>query len=66
MGIYFDRCRYIGSLFWGCIGLFHYFFARNILGLFKVKENVIELTLEYLSISVFSVLINLNFLINQK
>ena len=43
-----------------------FFFARKILVYFKVKEKVIELTLEYLSISVFSVLINLNFLINQK
>ena len=66
MGIYFDRCRYIGGLFWGITALFHFFFARNILVYFKVKEKVIELTLEYLSISVFSVLINLNFLINQK
>ena len=66
MGIYFDRCRYIGILFWGRIALFHYFFARSILEFCKVKETVIELTLEYLSISVFSVLINLNFLINQK
>ena len=66
MGIYFDRCRYIGSFFWGMTALFHFLFARNILGYFKVKEKVIELTLEYLSISVFSVLINLNFLINQK
>ena len=66
IGIYFDRCRYICILFWGGISLFHYFFARNILGLFKVKEKVIKLILEYLSISVFSVLINLNFLINQK
>ena len=66
MGIYFDRCRYIGISFWGGIALFHYFFARSILVFFKVKENVIDLTLEFLSISVFSVLINLNFLINQK
>jgi len=66
MGIYFDRCRYIGILFWGRIALFHYFFARSILGLCKIKEKVIELTLEYISIFVFSVLINLNFLINQK
>ena len=66
MGIYFDRCRYICISFWGGIALFHYFFSRNILVFFMVKENVIDLTLEFLSISVFSVLINVNFLINQK
>jgi len=69
MGIYFDRCRYICILFWGGISLlslFHFCFARKILRLFKVKEKIIELTFEYLSISFFSVLINLNFLINQK
>ena len=66
MGIYFDRCRYIGISFWGIMVIFHYFFARSILGYLKVEEKVIELTLEYLSISIFSVLINLNFLINQK
>ena len=66
MGIYFDRCRYICIFFWGMIALLHYFFARSILGFFKVKENVIDLTLEFLSISVFSVLVNVNFLINQK
>ena len=66
MRIYFDRCRYICISFWGGLALFHYFFARNILGLFKLKEKVIKLILEYLNISVFSVLINLNFLINQK
>ena len=66
MGIYFDRCRYVGISFWGAIGLFHYFFARDILGILNVEERVIELTLEYISISFFSLLINLNFFINQK
>ena len=66
MGIYFDRCRYIGIIFWGGVALFHYFFARTILRFCNVKERVIDLTLEFISISVFSALINLNFLINQK
>ena len=66
MGIYFDRCRYISISFWTIMSFFHYFFARTILGYLKVEERVIELTLEYISISVFSLLVNLNFFINQK
>jgi MATE family multidrug resistance protein len=66
MGIYFDRCRYICIVFWGGVALFHYFFARSILEFCKVKERVIDLTLEFISISVFSALINVNFYINQK
>ena len=66
MGIYFDRCRYIGISFWVLISIFHFFFARTILGFLKVEERVIELTLEYISISIFSLLINLNFYINER
>ena len=66
MGIYFDRCRYIGISFWTIMSIFHFFFARTILGYLKVEERVIELTLEYISISVFSLLINLNFYINER
>lgn len=66
MGIYFDRCRYVGIIFWGIMGFFHYFFAKDILSFLKVEKRVINLALEYISISIFSLLINLNFLINQK
>ena len=66
MGIYFDRCRYIASFFWAIMALFHFFFARIILGYLKVEEKVIDMTLEYISISVFSLLVNLNFYVNQK
>ena len=66
VGIYFDRCRYISLTFWIIIAIFHYFFARTILGFLKVEERVIELTLEYISISVFSILVQINFLINEK
>ena len=66
MGIYFDRCRYIATTFWSIMVVIHFFFARTILGYLKVEERVIELTLEYISISVVSLLVNLNFFINQK
>ena len=66
MGIYFDRCRYISISYWIIISIFHFFFARTILGFLKVEERVIELTLEYISISVFSYLVEINFLINEK
>ena len=66
MGIYFDRCRYIAMTFWSIMGIIHFFFARKILGYLKVEERVIELTLEYITIAVFSLLININFFINQK
>ena len=66
MGIYFDRCRYISLTYWIIIGIFHFFFARTILGFLKVEERVIELTLDYISISVFSLLVQINFLINEK
>ena len=66
MGIYFDRCRYIAMTFWSIMAVIHFLFARTILGYLKVEERVIELTLEYISISVFSLLVNLNFFINQK
>ena len=66
MGIYFDRCRYISLSFWTIMAIFHFFFPRSILGFLKVDERVIELTLEYISISIISLLVNLNFLINQK
>lgn len=65
-GIYFDRCRYITLSFWTIMAVFHFFFARTILGFLKVEERVIELTLEYISISVISVLVNIPFFINQK
>ena len=29
MGIYFDRCRYIGGLFWGITALFHFFLQEK-------------------------------------
>ena len=66
MGIYFDRCRYIAITFWTIMAIFHFFFARTILGFLKVEERVIELTLEYITISVFSLLVNLFFFVNQK
>ena len=66
MGIYFDRCRYISISYWILISIFHFFFARTILGFLKVEERVIELTLEYISISVFSCLVEINFFINEK
>ena len=66
MGIYFDRCRYISISYWIIISIFHFFFARTILGFLKVEERVIELTLEYISISVVSYLVEINFLINEK
>ena len=66
MGIYFDRCRYIGITFWSIMAFFHFFFARSILGYLKVDERVIELALEYISISIFSLLIDFSFIINQK
>ena len=44
----------------------HFFFARTILGFLKVEERVIDLALEYIAISVFSLLVNIDFLINQK
>ena len=43
----------------------HFFFARTILGFLKVEERVIDLALEYIAISVFSLLVNIDFLINQ-
>ena len=66
MGIYFDRCRYIAMSFWSIMAVFHFFFARTILGYLKVEERVIELTLEYISISVFSLFVNIAFFVNQK
>ena len=66
MGIYFDRCRYIASLFWLIMTVFHFFFAKIILGYLKVEERVIDLTLDYISISIFSLFVNINFYINQK
>ena len=66
MGIYFDRCRYIAMTFWSIMCIIHFFFARTILGYLKVEERVIELTIEYIVISIFSLLININFFINQK
>ena len=66
MGIYFDRCRYIGIIFWLMMAFFHFFFARSILGYLKVDERVIKLSLEYISISIFSLLIDFNFFINQR
>ena len=66
MGIYFDRCRYISITFWVIMAIFHYFFARNILGFLKVEERVIELALEYICIEVFALLVDLNFYVNQK
>ena len=66
MGIYFDRCRYIAMTFWSIMGIIHFFFARTILGYLKVEERVIELTLEYIAISIFSLLISIYFFVNQK
>ena len=66
MGIYFDRCRYIAISFWLIMAFVHFFFARTILGLLKVEERVIDLALEYIVISVLSLLVNINFFINQK
>ena len=66
MGIYFDRCRYIAISFWLIMAFVHFFFARTILDLLKVEERVIDLALEYIAISVFSLLVNINFFINQK
>ena len=66
MGIYFDRCRYIGISFWLIMSFFHFFFARSILGYLKVDKRVVELALEYISISIFSLMIELNFSINQR
>ena len=66
MGIYFDRCRYISISYWVLISIFHYFYARTVLHYLKVEEKVIELTLEYISISIFSLLINIFFYVNEK
>ena len=66
LGIYFDRCRIISFTYWIIISIFHYFFARNILGFLKVEEKVIDLTIEYISISVFSVFVNIFYYVNEK
>jgi len=66
MGIYFDRYRYISISFWLIMAFVHFFFARTILGFLKVEERVIDLALEYIAISVFSLFVNIDFLINQK
>lgn len=47
-------------------GSISFFFARIILDYLKVEERVIELTLEYITISVFSLLVNIPFFVNQK
>ncbi len=66
MGIYFDRCRVIGSFTWFIICIFHFLFARKIIHFLKVDEKVINLSMEYISIAVFNCLINIVFEINSK
>ena len=66
MGIYFDRCRVIGSFTWFIICIFHFLFARKIIHFLKVDEKVINLFMEYISIAVFNCLINIVFEINSK
>jgi MATE family multidrug resistance protein len=66
LGIYFDRCRVISFIFWIFIVIFHFFFAKIILKFLCVEERVIDMTLQYISIHIFSNLIDVNFQINTK
>lgn len=66
LGIYNDRCRAISIVFWIISSIFHFFFAKSILGLLNVNQAVVNLCFDYIKIFIFSSLFSINVHINTK